>query len=86
MERDYTGTTFAVGDWLYDGAAIETVEIVAFNFDFWFEFPGDDGRGEWKPHPLNEAGLLYYVRAGSEPLPTPFYSAAEAKRWGDDQP
>jgi hypothetical protein len=85
--EDYRGAVVAVGDWLYDGSVRETVEIVAFDYDFWFELPGDDGRREWKPYPLNEDGFLYYIRHGSEPLPIkPFASMIEAKQWIEEQP
>ena len=87
MSRNYEGTTVAEGDWLYEGAVAEMVEIVAFDFDYWFELPGDDGRSEWKSYPLNPEGFLYYIRAGDDPLPmTPFQSQAEAQTWANAQP
>jgi hypothetical protein len=82
-----SGAVVAEGTWLYDGAVRETIEIVAFNYDFWFELPGDDGRSEWKPYPLNDEGVLYYVRTSGEPLPMkPFSSIGEAKAWTEAQP
>ena len=83
---DFSGKVVAQGTWLYEGSVRETIEIVSFDYDFWFALPGDDGRPEWEPYPLNEEGVLYYVRVGAEPLPIePFKSALEARAWTDAQ-
>ena len=60
---------------------------MAFDFDYWLELPGDDGRGEWKPYAPNSEGLFFYIRTTGDPLPLkPFATATEAKTWADAQP
>ncbi|RXF73798.1 hypothetical protein [Hansschlegelia zhihuaiae] len=86
--RNYEGKRAAMGRWLYDGVIEKTVEIIAFDYDYYFELPGHDGRRTWKPYSLNVDGFLYYVRAdGGEPLSMePFQSISDAKAWVDAQP
>ena len=67
-----------VGTWLYDGTAEKPVDIVGLPYDWWFSLAEADEMlepGE-VPMPLNEKGLLYYVR---------FRSAGEANEpiWVD---
>jgi hypothetical protein len=85
---DYAGEAVAVGEWLYDGTVPKTAEVVAYDCDFFFErIPTDDGRADWAPHPLNEEGVLYYLRVDGELLPLPpFESVVEAIAWADRQP
>jgi hypothetical protein len=63
------------GKWIYDGSAEKPVDIVAFDFDWWYEFArSDDSLDEGEePQPLGRDGLLYYVRfrhAGEDETPT----------------
>lgn len=63
------------GRWLYDGLVDKPVDIVALDFDFWFEIGRADDAlepGE-TPVPLGPDGCLYYVRfvrAGQTTTPT----------------
>lgn len=63
------------GTWLYDGTAPRPVDIVALEFDFWYEIGRSDGHLEHgeTPQPLGPDGCLYYVRfqhAGDSTTPT----------------
>lgn len=52
------------GRWLYDGSVDKPVDVIALDFDFWFEIGRADDRlepGE-VPQPLGPDGCLYYVR------------------------
>lgn len=63
------------GSWLYDNSARSPVDIVALDYDFWYEIGKADDQlesGE-EPCPLGDGGHLYYVRfrnAGSVAEPT----------------
>ena len=63
------------GVWLYDESVESPVDIVGFDFDWWYQFAVDDGSLEpdEQPQPLGRDGLLYYVRfrrAGDPTTPT----------------
>lgn len=63
------------GTWLYDDTVEKSVEIVALDFDFWYEIAKSDNRlepGE-APQAPGENGRLYYFRfrlIGQTDLPT----------------
>jgi hypothetical protein len=85
---DLIGETVATGQWFYAGEVRKSVEIVAFSYDYYFELPAIDGRDPWTPYPLNEDGVLLYVRAdGGDPLgEPPFQTILDAKAWANSQP
>lgn len=63
------------GRWVYDGAVELPVDIVALEYDFWYEVAAADGTLEEgaSPSPLGADGSLYYVRfrrAGDSEVPT----------------
>jgi hypothetical protein len=52
------------GTWLYDGTVERNVDVVALNFDWWYELAKEDvslEEGE-QPLPLGPDGVLYYAR------------------------
>jgi len=63
------------GTWLYDGIVERPVDVIALDFDWWYELSKADDMlesGE-EPLPLGPEGVLYYVRfqrAGQPVLPT----------------
>lgn len=52
------------GTWLYDETAVKPVDIVALDFDWWYEMvKNEDGLEEGEqPIPLGDDGYIYYVR------------------------
>ena len=52
------------GKWLYGMSVYLPVDIVAINYDFWYQLDKADGQLELndQPEPLNAEGVLYYVR------------------------
>jgi hypothetical protein len=49
--------------------------------------PYMDERESWEAYPLNEDGLLYYVKPQGEILPLPpFRRIEDAKQWASAQP
>ena len=52
------------GLWTYDGAVELPVDIVALEFDWWYELvAAEDGlQQDEKPKPVGPDGCLYYVR------------------------
>lgn len=63
------------GVWLYDGAAETPVDIISLPYDWWYSLAEADEMLEPDevPEPLNEYGVLYYVRfryAGENEEPT----------------
>lgn len=63
------------GSWIYAGEVEKPVDIVGLPYDFWYELARVDEQLELDetPLPLNEEGLLYYVRfrhAGETSEPT----------------
>ena len=85
---DYDGETVATGRWLYAGTVPKTVEIVAFDCDYFFErMPCDDGRDPYERHPLNADGRLFYIKTAGDVLPLrPFGTVGDARAWADAQP
>ena len=86
---DLEGEPVFRGYWLYDGEVRTSVEVVAFDCDYYFDrLPGFDGRDPWVRYPLNADGLLYYVRADQgEPVGfPPFLTNTDAQAWADAQP
>jgi len=55
------------GSWRYDAAVDQSVDVVALDFDFWYEVGRADDALEpaEEPTPLGEGGALYYVRFGN---------------------
>jgi hypothetical protein len=52
------------GTWIYGGTAKMPVDVVALDYDFWYEIGKADDQlepGE-QPQPLGPDGVLYYVR------------------------
>lgn len=87
--HDFDGEVVARGQWIYAEAVPKTVEIVAFDCDYYFDrIPTDDGRRPWRRFPPNADGLFFYVRADGGDLLgcPPFKSASEARQWADLQP
>jgi hypothetical protein len=82
------GKTVLTGSWLYADQVLKVVEIVAMDRDYNFDLPVLDGRDDWERFPLNQEGLLYYVRADGGDLLgcPPFRSIAAAKEWAEAQP
>lgn len=63
------------GTWLYDGLVAKSVDIIALDFDWWYEMvKEEEGLEEGElPIPLGEDGYIYYVRflrAGETEHPT----------------
>jgi hypothetical protein len=63
------------GRCLYDNAVEKPVDIVSFDFDWWYELGKADGALEpdEEPQPVGPDGVLYYVRfthAGQAATPT----------------
>ncbi|WP_152025265.1 hypothetical protein [Congregibacter litoralis] len=63
------------GVWLYDGVAKKPVDIINLPYDWWYSLAKADDMLEpdEEPEPLNEHGVLYYVRfrnAGESQEPT----------------
>ena len=63
------------GRWLYADVVEKPVDIVGLPYDFWYEMAKADEQLERdeNPRPLNEDGLLFYVRfrhAGETSTPT----------------
>lgn len=52
------------GTWLYDGAVDRPVDIIAFEYDWWYSLAAKDGLldDNEQPTPLGPDGCLYYVR------------------------
>ena len=52
------------GTWLYDGQIEKPVDIIALEYDFWYEIAKADGMLEpdEQPGPFGSNGELYYVR------------------------
>lgn len=74
---DYDGGVVASGVWLYASTTRQIIDVVAFDCDYFHDrMPTDNGRSEWKPYPLNSAGVLYYLR-GVEA----FISPAKTRQW-----
>jgi hypothetical protein len=84
---DFDGEVRAKGVWLYAGTIEKTIEVVAFDCDYFYDrLPADDSRRSWEPYPLNAEGLLYYLKPDGDVLPTtPFESVVEAQAWADRQ-
>jgi len=52
------------GTWLYDGTVEKPVDIIALDYDWWYESAkagGTLGPNE-EPGPLGKEGYIYYVR------------------------
>lgn len=83
---DYEGETVATGRWLYDGWPM-TIEIVAFNCDYYYDrIPTAEAHAVGRT-PLNDNGSLYYLKAcGGDVHPKAFATIVEAKRWAEAQP
>ncbi len=63
------------GVWLYDGIAEKPVDIISLPYDWWYGLAEADNMLESneEPEPLNDKGVLYYVRfrkAGEAVEPT----------------
>ena len=63
------------GTWKYDGSVDKPVDIVSFDFDWWYELAATEGSlgAAERPRALGPDGVLYYVRfrkAGSLETPT----------------
>jgi hypothetical protein len=84
--EDYDGETVATGRWLYDNIPM-SIEIVAFDCDYYFErIPTAEAHAAGKVA-LNEDGCLYYIKAcGGDVHPRPFMTINAAKRWAENQP
>ncbi len=52
------------GTWLYDGTIERPVDIIALDFDWWYEMAKADGilDADEAPMKLGHEGYLYYVR------------------------
>ena len=52
------------GIWLYDGAIEKPVDIIRFDYDWWYEMAKSEGTLETdeEPIPIGEKGYIYYVR------------------------
>ena len=52
------------GIWLYDGVVEKPVDIIRFDFDWWYEMAKSEGtlEPEEEPVPLGNEGYIYYVR------------------------
>ncbi|CAM4298926.1 MULTISPECIES: hypothetical protein [Alteromonadales] len=52
------------GIWFYANSIEKPVDIISLNYDWWFELAKADDQLEpdEKPEPLNQLGVLYYVR------------------------
>jgi hypothetical protein len=52
------------GIWLYDGTVEKPVDIIALDYDWWYELAKADGMLEpdEDPEPLGKEGYIYYVR------------------------
>ena len=63
------------GTWLYDGSVDRPVDVIALEFDWWYELARADGQleeGE-EPASVGPDGCLYYARfqhAGTSVSPT----------------
>ncbi len=84
---DYDGEIVLTGTWLYDGQAPTSIEVVARNFDaFWesvdYEEPGRELM------PLGPEGRLYTVSfsSGRSSGWGPFQTIEALKAWADAQP
>lgn len=63
------------GTWMYDKTVEKRVDIIALDFDFWYEIAKSDDRLEPSeaPQALDKNGRLYYSRfssTGETDLPT----------------
>ncbi|WP_146161698.1 hypothetical protein [Pseudothauera lacus] len=63
------------GIWLYDKVVEKPVDIISLPYDWWYSLAEADDMLEpdEEPEPLNEIGVLYYVRfqhAGESEEPT----------------
>ena len=64
-----------IGVWTYDGTAERSVDIVALDYDWWYELAKADDQleGGERPKAPDSDGSLYYVRfqrAGEPDKPT----------------
>lgn len=82
--NDYEGELIVVGWFLYDRTVPTRVEIVARNYDVYYQVNAADDLLELRarPAPLGADGRLYYLKGNLEPHPT--LEAAQA--WADRQP
>ncbi|MDQ2076750.1 hypothetical protein, partial [Marinimicrobium sp. ABcell2] len=62
--REISMSIVKSGIWLYDDTVEKPVDIVALDYDWWYEMVAEeDGLEEGeKPGPFDENGLIYYVR------------------------
>jgi len=63
------------GTWLYNNEVARPVDIIALDYDFWYELGKADEQLETgeEPEPLSPEGFLYYARfqrAGETSEPT----------------
>jgi len=82
--NDHEGELVLVGWFLYDGAVPTRVEIVARNYDVYYQVNDDDDLLERRDQavPLGTDGRLYYFKGNLQPHRT--LEAAQA--WADRQP
>ena len=66
------------GTWLYDGAALFSVSIIAFPFDYWLEVgPADYEDDPVDPTPIGPDGYLYYISFGARRVDGSGYATIE---------
>ena len=53
-----------IGIWLYDGAIEKPIDIIRFDFDWWYEMAKSEGTLEADEQPASpgDDGYIYYVR------------------------